>query len=150
MLRSSFGYPLVSSRSSNAALGGDDEIFWIGVEGFGDLPLVHLRAQPSPVSLFVGPTGDVIGEPLVGAEGIAEAEIDVSKSIIPKQDHDIIGYYNRFDIFQLRMNKSPQLPLIVEETGVSNGLASALEQMTSGRGHSSPTFEGVGDPDAST
>jgi hypothetical protein len=109
-----------------------------------------LRSQPSPVSLFVGPTGNVIGEPLIGAEGIVEAEIDVGKSIIPKQAHDIIGYYNRFDIFQLKMDKRPQLPLIVEETAVSNGVASALEQMASSRGHSSPAFEEMGDPKVAT
>jgi nitrilase len=108
-----------------------------------------LRNMPSQASLIVGPTGSVIGGPLVGTEGIVEAAIDVSKSIIPKQAHDIIGYYNRFDIFQLRINKSPQLPIIIEETGVSNGFDSALEQMSSGRGHSSPTFQEVRDPEAS-
>jgi hypothetical protein len=108
-----------------------------------------LRNMPPQASLIIGPTGSVIGEPLVGTEGIVEAEIDVSKSIIPKQAHDIIGYYNRFDIFQLRINKSPQLPLIIEETGISNGFDSALEQTSSSRGHSSPTFQEVRDPDAS-
>src|SRR5437588_698074 len=44
MLRPSFGHPLVSSRSSNAALCGDDEVLWVGIKGFGDLPLVHLGA----------------------------------------------------------------------------------------------------------
>ena len=44
MLRPSFGHPLVSSRPSNAALGGDDEVLCVGIKGFGDLPLVHLGA----------------------------------------------------------------------------------------------------------
>jgi len=73
-----------------------------------------LRNSPPPVSLFVGPTGRVLGEPLVGEEGIVEAEIDVSRSIIPKQAHDIVGYYNRFDVFRLRVDKRPQVPLVLE------------------------------------
>ena len=108
-----------------------------------------LRNMPPQASFVVGPTGDVIGEPLVGAEGIVEAEIDISKSIIPKQAHDIIGYYNRFDIFQLRMNKSPQLPIIIEGAGISGGFGSAPEQVPPSQGHPSSTFQEVGDPDVS-
>lgn len=74
-----------------------------------------LRNAPEPVSLIVGPTGEVISEILVGKEGMVEAEIDISESIILKQAHDIIGYYNRFDIFKLHVNKKPQVPLSIEE-----------------------------------
>jgi nitrilase len=74
-----------------------------------------LRNAPKPVSLIVGPTGEVIGDPLIGKEGIVEAEIDVSESIILKQAQDIVGYYNRFDIFQLKVNKRPQTPIVIED-----------------------------------
>lgn len=76
-----------------------------------------LRNAPEPVSLIVGPTGEVISEVLVGKEGMVEAEIDISESIILKQAHDIIGYYNRFDIFQLHVNKKPQVPINIEGEG---------------------------------
>ncbi|HIE78030.1 MAG TPA: carbon-nitrogen hydrolase family protein [Candidatus Thioglobus sp.] len=56
----------------------------------------------------IGPDGQVIGEPLIDKEGIVYADIDLSKCIQPKQMHDIIGHYNRFDIFDFRVNKSPQ------------------------------------------
>jgi aliphatic nitrilase len=60
---------------------------------------------------IVGPDGRVIGEPLIDREGIAYAEIDLSRCIQPKQMHDIIGHYNRFDLFDLRVDNRPQQPL---------------------------------------
>lgn len=61
----------------------------------------------SAFSGFVGPNGACIGEPLIDDEGIAYAEIDLAKCIQPKQMHDILGHYNRFDIFDLRVNVAP-------------------------------------------
>lgn len=56
---------------------------------------------------FVGPNGACIGEPLIDDEGIVYADIDLAKCIQPKQMHDIMGHYNRFDIFDLRVNTAP-------------------------------------------
>lgn len=81
-----------------------------------------LRNAPEPVSLIVGPTGEVISDTLVGMEGMVEADIDISESIILKQTHDIIGYYNRFDIFKLHVNKKSQVPLHIEEDDVTKNL----------------------------
>ena len=39
------------------------------------------------------------------------AEIDVSLSIEQKQFHDIVGYYNRFDIFRLTVDQRPNRPI---------------------------------------
>jgi aliphatic nitrilase len=66
-----------------------------------------LTRKNSAFSGFIGPNGAVIGEPLVDVEGIAYADIDLSKCIQPKQMHDILGHYNRFDIFDLRVNTAP-------------------------------------------
>ncbi|MBD3580997.1 carbon-nitrogen hydrolase family protein [Flavobacterium selenitireducens] len=66
-----------------------------------------LTRKSSAFSGFIGPNGAVIGEPLIDVEGIAYAEIDLSKCIQPKQMHDILGHYNRFDIFDLRVNIAP-------------------------------------------
>jgi nitrilase len=79
-----------------------------------------LRNAPQPVSLIVGPTGEVIAGPLVGEEGFVEADIDISESIILKQAHDIVGYYNRFDIFQVKVNKNPNVPIVFEENHQSD------------------------------
>ena len=63
-----------------------------------------LTRKNSAFSGFIGPNGAVIGEPLIDEEGIVYADIDLAKCIQPKQMHDILGHYNRFDIFDLRVN----------------------------------------------
>ncbi|RFU64967.1 carbon-nitrogen hydrolase family protein [Peribacillus glennii] len=87
-----------------------------------------LRNAPQPVSLIVGPTGDVIGEPLVGKEGMVEAEIDISQSIILKQAHDIVGYYNRFDIYQLKVNKRSHAPITIEKDELTDQLINSTNK----------------------
>ena len=70
-----------------------------------------LRSAPAPASLIVGPTGDPISEPVVGEEGIVYAEIDIGDSIEEKQAHDIVGYYQRFYLFSLRLDQRRQRPI---------------------------------------
>ncbi|WP_320814768.1 carbon-nitrogen hydrolase family protein [Flavobacterium sp.] len=66
-----------------------------------------LTRKNSAFSGFIGPNGAVIGEPLIDEEGMIYADIDLAKCIQPKQMHDILGHYNRFDIFDLRVNIAP-------------------------------------------
>jgi aliphatic nitrilase len=56
----------------------------------------------------IDPNGNLVGEPLIDEEGIVYAEIDLNRCIQPKQMHDIIGAYNRFDIFDLRIDRRPR------------------------------------------
>lgn len=74
-----------------------------------DVPNVEelLTRKNSAFSGFIGPNGAVIGEPLIDDEGMVYADIDLEKCIQPKQMHDILGHYNRFDIFDLRVNVAP-------------------------------------------
>ena len=74
-----------------------------------DVPNVEelLTRRNSAFSGFIGPNGAVIGEPLIDDEGMIYADIDLAKCIQPKQMHDILGHYNRFDIFDLRVNTAP-------------------------------------------
>lgn len=74
-----------------------------------DVPNIDalLDRKSSAFSGFIGPNGAVIGTPLIDDEGIVYADIDLSKCIQPKQMHDILGHYNRFDIFDLRVNVAP-------------------------------------------
>ncbi len=74
-----------------------------------DVPNVDelLTRKNSAFSGFIGPNGAVIGTPLIDEEGIVYADIDLEKCIQPKQMHDILGHYNRFDIFDLRINTAP-------------------------------------------
>jgi aliphatic nitrilase len=79
----------------------------------GDDPDVRtMLARPrSALSGVFGPDGRPVTEPLVDAEGIVYAEIDLAKCIQPKQMHDIVGHYNRFDIFRLQVDNRPRSPL---------------------------------------
>ncbi|MFT5337325.1 MAG: nitrilase [Luteibaculaceae bacterium] len=75
-----------------------------------DVPNVEslLTRENSAFSGFIGPNGAVTGDaPLIDEEGIIYADIDLAKCIQPKQMHDILGHYNRFDIFDLRVNIAP-------------------------------------------
>jgi aliphatic nitrilase len=66
---------------------------------------------PRAASFFVDPTAEVIGEMLQDEEGIAYAEFDLSRCIEPKQFHDVTGYYNRFDVFDLTVNRKRLNPV---------------------------------------
>jgi len=67
-----------------------------------------LRRKNSAFSGVIGPDGRVVGEPLIDDEGIVYADADLSRCLQPRQMHDITGHYNRFDIFDLRVNRRPQ------------------------------------------
>lgn len=69
-----------------------------------------LDATPRGVSMILDPTGEVISDVLCETEGIAYAEIDVARCVEPKQFHDVVGYYNRFDVFDLTVDRSPREP----------------------------------------
>ena len=78
------------------------------------------KRKNSAFSGVIGPDGRVIGEPLIDEEGIVYAEIDLSKCIQPRQMHDIVGHYNRFDIFDLRVNRRTLQPAQYLDNAVSN------------------------------
>ncbi|HEX3506272.1 MAG TPA: carbon-nitrogen hydrolase family protein [Xanthobacteraceae bacterium] len=71
----------------------------------------RLERKSSAFSGVIGPDGRVVGEPLIDAEGIVYADIDLNRCIQPKQMHDIVGHYNRFDIFDLKINGRPLAPI---------------------------------------
>jgi nitrilase len=78
---------------------GDDEVWRI------------LTSAAPATSMILGPQGELLAKAQVGGEGMVMAEIDVSLSIEQKQFHDIVGYYNRFDIFRLTVDQRPNRPI---------------------------------------
>lgn len=68
----------------------------------------QLERRNSAFSGILGPDGRVMGKALIDDEGIVYADIDLSRCIQPRQMHDITGHYNRFDIFDLRVNRRTQ------------------------------------------
>jgi aliphatic nitrilase len=76
----------------------------------GREPLRVLDESPRGISVILGPTGAALGEALCRDEGILYADIDLAQSVEPKQFHDLVGSYNRFDIFTLSVDRSARRP----------------------------------------
>jgi len=66
--------------------------------------------------MFVDPTGTPLGDTLSDQEGIAYAQFDLNRCIEPKQFHDVVGYYNRFDVFSLTVNRERLEPVSWRDT----------------------------------
>lgn len=80
----------------------------------------RLSRKNSAFSGIIGPTGVPVSEPLIDDEGIVYADIDLNKCIQPKQMHDIVGSYNRFDIFSFKVNNKVQKPIEFYQEDYSN------------------------------
>lgn len=70
-----------------------------------------LRASPRANSMIIGPEGDIISEGPTDSEMIVYGELDLERAIELKQHHDLAGYYNRFDIFGLSVNRKRLTPV---------------------------------------
>ncbi|MCE0968858.1 carbon-nitrogen hydrolase family protein [Pseudomonas sp. NMI4491_12] len=95
-----------------------------------------LTRKNSAFSGFLGPDGRVIGQPLIDEEGIVYADIDLSRCIQPRQMHDIAGHYNRFDIFDLKVNRRPLQAArfddeSIDTTSTANGVSEQVQENAS-------------------
>lgn len=70
--------------------------------------------------MFVDPTGSQIGDMLSDEEGIAYAQFDLNRCVEPKQFHDVVGYYNRFDVFSLAVNRERLEPVTWRDVGTAS------------------------------
>lgn len=70
-----------------------------------------LERKSSAYSGIIGPDGRAVGDELIDDEGIAYGEVDLNRCIQPKQMHDIVGHYNRFDIFNFTVNGARVEPI---------------------------------------
>ncbi len=96
----------------------------------GREPLRILEQSPQGISVVIDPTGKPLGEALCGDEGILYADIDLARSVEPKQFHDLVGSYNRFDIFTLAVDRSPRNPALFHD---ADGSTAARESGTAER-----------------
>ncbi len=116
--QSRWNYDIVAAiRTRTAAHAFEAKAFCVVSSGFMDKPtrdfLVNrdpdiakvVDETPRAMSMFVDPTGAQVGEFLQNEEGIIHAEFDLAECVEPKQYHDIAGNYNRFDVFDLRINR---------------------------------------------
>jgi len=79
-----------------------------------------LDNTPRGVSMVTGPEGNVISDVAEADETLLYCDIDISKCVEPKQFHDVVGYYNRFDIFKLTVDRSANRPIAFELDGESH------------------------------
>ena len=82
-----------------------------------------LEESPRAVSMILSPTGAVIAGPAQDEETILYADIDTADCVEPKQLHDLSGYYNRFDIFKLTIDRTPNDPAVFREGEKSRDLS---------------------------
>lgn len=70
------------------------------------------------VSMITSPSGAVVSETAGDKEeAFCVADIDSSAGVVPKRMHDIAGSYNRFDVFDLRVNFDREEALRAKSTG---------------------------------
>jgi nitrilase len=116
-----------------AATALDDEA--VAAVAGGDARIEKMLTSYPTASLIVGPQGQTIAGPLVGEEGILYAEVDLREEIVPKQAHDIVGTYNRADIFQLHVDTRRHTPLLRRgETAGTDAAPLVLDAGATARG----------------
>jgi nitrilase len=88
-----------------------------------DIVVNTLRAMPRAATFFLDPTGASLPsftyqatekkhvDALQNEEGILYADIDLDDCIEGKQYHDVVGGYQRPDVFDLKVNRSRQEPV---------------------------------------
>lgn len=74
------------------------------------------------VSMIISPFGEVITRVLQDDEEILLTEIDLGDCVEPKQFHDVTGNYNRFDVFELSVNRRRIAPIRFEDGADSRSL----------------------------
>jgi nitrilase len=92
-----------------------------------------LEKTPKAVTMIIGPTGDPISDVLRSDEGILYADIDISACVEPKQFHDVVGYYNRFDIFRIEVDRRANRPITFVDDDPVNVPADVDETITAKR-----------------
>ncbi|KAK6439302.1 hypothetical protein LTR95_004501 [Oleoguttula sp. CCFEE 5521] len=81
-------------------------------------------------SCFVDPRGERVGESVQGAEGVVYADLDLNECVVPKQFHDVVGSYQRFDIFDLKVDrKRMDAEAIFDGEGVEEDHLSGLQDL---------------------
>ena len=99
-----------------------------------------LDESPRAVSMVIAPTGEPVGDTLCDQEGLLYATIDTAACVEPKQFHDVVGYYNRFDVFNLSVDRTRLRPVTFRSTEVavppvaSRPSAPAIDEETGGLG----------------
>jgi nitrilase len=85
---------------------------------------------PQAISVVIGPSGLPISKVASGEETLLYCDVDLADCVEPKQFHDVVGYYNRFDIFKLEVNRQANRPIVFRDdsrSGPRDPYAEALQ-----------------------
>jgi nitrilase len=95
---------------------GCNQYFRKSAYGSDFIGLAELEQEPEEMcrggSTIISPLGKVLAGPLYGEEGILTAVLDLSEITRSRFDFDVVGHYNRPDVFQLIVNEKPGDPVI--------------------------------------
>ncbi len=80
------------------------------LSSLGDEAVAMLSGSPRGASMIINPHGNVITETSSQKDELLIAKIDLQECVVPKQFHDVVGYYNRFDIFDFSVDRTPRTP----------------------------------------
>ena len=70
-----------------------------------------LNNATNGVTQFFGPDGVQVGDELCDQEGIAYADFDLNLCVAQKQLHDVVGGYQRYDVFDLKIDRTRNEPV---------------------------------------
>ena len=93
------------------------------LRGIDHEALATIEQSPQAVSMVLGPSGETISDTLCESEGLLYQDIDISRCVEPKQFHDIVGYYNRFDVFELNVTRKRLTPIAFSDNGAEDPFA---------------------------
>ena len=83
-----------------------DSAMIAALSSLGQEGLDIVQNSPRPPSMILNPHGLVVAETLADEDELLIAEIDLEDCVVPKQFHDLSGYYNRFDIFDFKVDRT--------------------------------------------
>lgn len=93
------------------------------IKSIGDEGLDIIRNSPRGVSMILNPQGNVIAETDNTKDELLMAEVDLAECVVPKQFHDVAGYYNRFDIFDLSVDRNRRTPISFDDADARSSYA---------------------------
>lgn len=89
-----------------------------------------LDATPRSVSMVIDPTGEPVSEVMRDSEGLLYADIDLAACVEPKQFHDVVGAYNRFDVFTLTVDRTRHRPIHFLPPDADGGQEAGADDIT--------------------
>jgi aliphatic nitrilase len=66
--------------------------------------------------MIVGPGGDLLADAPTDKETLVMAQLDLSSLVELRQHHDMAGYYNRHELFQLKLRR--ERPMLLDAADV--------------------------------